>query len=58
MYIHVYIARKMKSKCVRNRIVSDVNKLRKLAEMNVFFASIMANNLTIYPNEVVAHVHE
>lgn len=50
MCTYINFARKMKSKRVRNRIVSDVIKLRKLAEMKVFFALIVTNNLIMYAN--------
>jgi hypothetical protein len=38
----------MKSKYIRNRIVSDVNKLINMAEMEVFFVLITDNNLIMY----------
>ena len=50
LYIHIYITRKIVSKCITNRIVPDVNKLRKLAEIKVFFSLIMASSLIMYPN--------
>jgi hypothetical protein len=35
---------------IRNRIVSDLNKLGKLAEMKIFLALIIANSLIMYPD--------